>query len=270
MVLFTDFYIISVRRFIPLHGRLLTQGVRVQLRLSTKNKNKHLPVFTASFELALWSPGAPRTVAQLSLGLLKQPLPVSPSLPRHSPPQRKSRSSWRSGSAWGALKLKRVVNQSCPHRDCRVGSGWGQTVFLWKCKDDLIKETHRREKEKCQFAWKRNRSTNILTIWQEAFLCEYRKLAKEFVSEDSAGLAMVLQQRLRVGSGLGVSDRFTVAGLPFRATQAALVCSEPVLPCVRAWSTSGRRVESQAGMSRWIKQPRHEVAQESKVWYQTT
>lgn len=30
-----------------------TQGVRVQLRLFTKNKKKHLPVFTASFELAL-------------------------------------------------------------------------------------------------------------------------------------------------------------------------------------------------------------------------
>ena len=134
-------------------------------------------------------PEPPRTAAQLSLGLLKQPLPVSPWLPRHSPPQCKSRSSWRSGSACGALKLKRVVNQSCPHRDCRVGSGWGQAAFLCKCKDDLIKETHCREKEKCQFALKRNRSTNILTIWQETFLCEYRKLAKESVNEDSAGLA---------------------------------------------------------------------------------
>ena len=131
----------------------------------------------------------PRTAAQLSLGLLKQPLPVSPWLPRHSPPQCKSRSSWRSGSACGALNSSEWLTSPAP-TGYRVGSGQGvRHSFYENAKRDLIKETHRRKKKKRQFALKRNRSMNFLTIWQETFLCEYRKLAKELVSEDSAGLA---------------------------------------------------------------------------------
>lgn len=189
MVLFTDFYVISVCRVIPLYGKLLAWGVRVQLRLFTKNKKKHFQYSLLPLSWPSHGREPPRTAAQLSLGLLKQPLPVSPWLPRHSPPQCKSRSSWRSGSACGALNSSEWLTSPAP-TGYRVGSRWGvRHSFYENAKHDLIKETHRRKKKKRQFALKRNRSMNILTIWQETFLCEYRKLAKELVSEDSAGLA---------------------------------------------------------------------------------
>ena len=141
-------------------------------------------------------------MAQLSLGLLKQPLPVSLWPLRHSLPQCKSRSSWRSGSACGALKLKRVVNRSSPHRNYRVGSRWGvRNSFYENAKHSLIKETHRRKMKKRQFALKPNRSMNILTIWQKTFLYRYRKVAKE-LDENSTGLPWCLSENFERIQGL--------------------------------------------------------------------
>lgn len=45
--------------------------------------------------------------------------------------------------------------------------------------------------EKCQFALKRNRSMNMLAIWQKILLCKYRKVARE-LNKNSTGLPWCL------------------------------------------------------------------------------
>ena len=192
-------------------------------------------------------------------GSWNSPFLFLPGLPRHSPPQCKSRSSWRSGSACGALNSSEWLTSPAP-TGYRVGSGRGvRHSFYENAKRDLIKETHRRKKKKRQFALKRNRSMNFLNHLARDLPMWIQKTGQGVSQRGLCRASLVLQWKFWVDSGLGISDRFTVAGSPFCAMQVSLFCSEPVLPCVRAWSTFGGRVESQAGLSRWIKQPRYEV-----------
>lgn len=176
LLLFIDLYIWSIFRCIPLYRQLLTQGLRVHPGLFTTSKNTTGKYVQLSPSWPSECQARPRAVAQLSMGLLKKPLPVSLWLLRHSPPQCKSRSSWRPGCACDALKLKRVVNQSSPHRNYTVGSRGGvRNSFYENAKHGLLKETHCRKMKKCQFALKQNRNRNILTIWQKTFPYKYIK-----------------------------------------------------------------------------------------------
>lgn len=154
-------------------------GTQCPFQALYKELEYHLQICIAFFKLASWTPRGPQSCGPALHGAPIK-VPSCFSLASQTPPQHKSRSSWWSGSACGALKLKRAVNQSSSHRNYRVGSWWGvRNSFYENAKRDLIKETHCRKMKKCQFALKQNRSMNILTIWQKLFPYKYIKVAQE-------------------------------------------------------------------------------------------
>lgn len=149
------------------------------------------------------------------------------------------------GSARGALKPKRVVNQSRPHRNYRVGSWWGvRNSFYENAKYDLIKETHCRKMKKCQFALQQNRSMNILTIWYKTFLYKYIDVAKE-LDKNSTQLPWCLCKNFEQIQGrvlvIGLLKQY-IPSVPRNCLCFAL--NLIVLSCSRACNTLGRKLKS--------------------------